>query len=203
MATLQEEVDTLRTDNHSLAEHLAVVTMQANKVRPLGLPAALIHPPPLHPTPPSPLHLTQQRSAACLSSAALRLRVCARGTCVLPHGVAACLTPLKPLLRTPCTTCPSCAPPQASSKLDDMLAVRKELDADVAQKESQLTALRAEFQAVEDEVRRLGVGREGGGNHTPTQPAPGRALFLPTHLLLVFPPARIPPLPPPTPVCPG
>jgi hypothetical protein len=33
MASLQEEVDALRTDNHSLGEHLAVVTMQASKVR--------------------------------------------------------------------------------------------------------------------------------------------------------------------------
>jgi hypothetical protein len=33
MATLQEEVDALRTDNHNLGEHLAVVTMQASKVR--------------------------------------------------------------------------------------------------------------------------------------------------------------------------
>ena len=29
------EIDTLRTDNHSIAEHLAVVTLQASKVQPL------------------------------------------------------------------------------------------------------------------------------------------------------------------------
>ncbi len=31
MATMQEELDSLRTDNHGLAEQLAVTTLQANK----------------------------------------------------------------------------------------------------------------------------------------------------------------------------
>ena len=42
---------------------------------------------------------------------------------------------------------------QATSKLDDLLAVRKDLDADIAEKDSQLATIRNEVQALRDEVR--------------------------------------------------